>query len=217
MDELQPIPISELDPYTLPALLDERLLVEVLLPHCHHLFESDLPYPDTPPRWTIQLELWFQTFHPATWEVLKKDTDVDEAWLEHRTEKLGYLDLGCKDAEDGGLRVEGVDGPEAMPRLDEYIFVVDRCEARLRRLFALVAVRDLCLKAAKEEQGIDSEDSFVRELPFEAGSPVPRAAVHSVWPLPSPAPVPHLTLVSRWNISRLRVPYCSMPAPADAP
>ncbi|BGP15125.1 hypothetical protein JCM10213v2_003080 [Rhodosporidiobolus nylandii] len=66
------------DPYTLPRVLDERLLDEVLLPRCPA--EAGSPYlllglADR--VWTKQLELWYQTVHLDVWRLLVHDDNAD--------------------------------------------------------------------------------------------------------------------------------------------
>ncbi|GAA6021404.1 hypothetical protein JCM10207_004722, partial [Rhodosporidiobolus poonsookiae] len=77
---LPPVPVPFVDPYDIPELLDERLLFDVLLPHCPPDIRYDIAAAPAP-HWTLELEMWYDTFKATVWTSLYDDHLADEAWL----------------------------------------------------------------------------------------------------------------------------------------
>lgn len=126
MVPLPPPPKPHVDPHALPALLDQRLLDEVLLPHCPRTVSNRTDEGATV-CWTVELELWFQTFEPSVWQMLSEDEEADYKWLMAVTERCGLYDeeLGKPVAEEAKL--EGAQG-------EQFTIVRERYRQRFLRL-----------------------------------------------------------------------------------
>ncbi|BGP17217.1 hypothetical protein JCM10213v2_005233 [Rhodosporidiobolus nylandii] len=183
-------PPVKVDPDDLDAFLPFSLLYLFLLPffpffattYHHHVPRRT----GAVPHWSLELERWYNLFHPQTWVVLHAEHVDDVKHLRAVNSEVGTYGSDARRSPDGLRWLAHMETQQAL--LETRIFI------RWIRLLALHEVRSIFCARFREKKpafrGITNWQ-IVRDQVIEAEDvkPLP-AEPHQVWPLPIPPPAP---------------------------
>ncbi|GAA5898515.1 hypothetical protein JCM6882_007804 [Rhodosporidiobolus microsporus] len=157
-------PRLNVDPWTLPKLLDEQLAEEVILPFCCKLPDSP-PEDDNPPFWSATLEAWYQTVNDSVWDPLYADDGADREYIR------ALVDWLCLEKTVGDLTVEEEKRFNTKQRkraLEDYDHAIERLQERYRRLLVCLEHFSSFLKPTDKVTRVSVKDAASDRVPYAA-------------------------------------------------
>ncbi|BGP13848.1 hypothetical protein JCM10213v2_001786 [Rhodosporidiobolus nylandii] len=212
---LRQLPSVRLDHLSIPHLLPWNLSETTLLPHLDLEPLGLQPFVPPPereePAWSLELEGWFQIFHPATWVLLGEDEAVDAAYATAVERRMNELESAGEEPEEARLA-----GAAELRLLRERAFeVLVRRATRFVALYALYAARCAYIAFHRREDSKRSVADILRGAPSGNVDSIPRGPVGRVWPLPcffEPVPLESIpeglpTPPARPSVCFLSIPF----------